>query len=62
VFGGLTDWLSGSGGVGGDTFSIIAHSGKSRLREAAEPLSDWSRCWAALECAFVTPDSCKRLW
>jgi len=22
-------------------------SGKPRLRGAAEPLSDWSRCWAA---------------
>jgi hypothetical protein len=24
----------------------MAYSGKSRLRGAAEPLSDWSRCWA----------------
>jgi len=31
-----------------DTLPIMAHSGKSRLRGAAVPLSDWSRCWAAL--------------
>jgi hypothetical protein len=27
----------------------MAHSGKLRLRGAAEPLSDWSRCWALFE-------------
>jgi hypothetical protein len=31
-----------------DSTTIIAYSSKSRLRGAAEPLSDWSRCWAAL--------------
>jgi hypothetical protein len=27
-----------------DALPIMAYSGKSRLRGAAEPLSDWSRC------------------
>jgi hypothetical protein len=50
---GLTVWLSGSGGTGETLSQLCAISGESRLRGAAEPLSDWSRCWAAL---FSTAD------
>ena len=42
----LTEWLSRSGGTGETPSQLCTISGKSRLRGAAEPLSDWSRCWA----------------
>jgi len=38
------EWLSGSGGTGETSSQLCTISGKSRLRGAAEPLSDWSRC------------------
>jgi hypothetical protein len=39
-----TDWLSGSGGTSETPSQLCTISGESRLREAAQPLSDWSRC------------------
>jgi len=38
-----------------DALPIMAYSGKSRLRGAAEPLSDWSRCWAAFHVKVNLP-------
>jgi hypothetical protein len=35
-----TDWLNGSGGIGETLFQLCTISGKTRLRGAAEPLSD----------------------
>jgi hypothetical protein len=42
-----TLWLSGSGGTGETHIIFNATSGNALPIRAAEPLSDWSRCWAA---------------